>query len=273
MTEDNLSTPYEAPTAWDLAGAVTRSWTVVLLSAFLAAVTALVVSSQVLPETYESTATLLVSPAPPDEESPSSDTFFSDDQSVGKTFEELALQPVVAAAVARTLDVDERVPLRRVRVHSIPKTPLIEVTYSASTAEGAARGARAYSDVFAQAMSRGQWMDGKATIVSGARLPDSPAAPHVLLNTVVAAVAGLVFAIGGACLVEQTRSHRRRGVARDQQWGGADRRRATDAPAPLAPPRVEHDELRLLKGRAGLRRPRSETPSGGGDARDGTCGA
>jgi capsular polysaccharide biosynthesis protein len=197
------------PSAWEFASALGRSWFVLLLATAATAGAVFALSTSVLPKSYSSQATLLVDPAPGGTGS-GAPTYFVDDQSVGKTFEQLALQPVVASAVAKELDVDPLEPQKHVVVHAVPKTPLVQITYTAGSPADAARGAAAYSNAFLRGVLSGTWLKAQATIVSPATTTSHQTAPRTLLDTVVAGIAGFLLAVSVVCLRFQSATARER---------------------------------------------------------------
>lgn len=252
--------------AWnepDYAGALLRAWPALLLAVIVAAVTALGVSRLLLPATYQSSATVIVQPtaATGAEQPPRT---FANDQSLGATFEELARQAAVTTVAAGSMNESQRVFLSHASVHSVPKTPLIELTYSAASAQQAARGAQTYADAFVGMTEATAGLPGLVSTVSKSSLPQSPTGRRTGLNMVVAALTGLVIAMALVCVRETWITRRRRdtagGVAASNPRTGEYR----DSFGAVGVPSSQHDEERRGIDEAGRRggNRRTESPSG-----------
>jgi capsular polysaccharide biosynthesis protein len=173
-----------------------RRWLVVLLAAVFAAAAAYLVSDRVLPTTYRSSATVIVlnqaQPTPAGGAVPIQP--FVDDQSLSETFQSLALQPDVTDQVARDMGLRPSEASRRVGARAIPRTPLVVLSFDASSPDEAARGARSFAAQFVQSTHTG-FLPGRALIVSGAIRPTQPIAPRPVLNALVAGLAGLLLGL------------------------------------------------------------------------------
>jgi capsular polysaccharide biosynthesis protein len=172
-------------------------WLLVLLTPLVAATAAYFVSVMALPTVYRSTATVIVhnKPATVPAGTLPVDPFV-DDQSLGETFKQLAVQPAVTEQVARDLGMLPKAVTDHVTVQSLPRTPLVVISFDAATPGLASRGAQAYAAQFVQSTASATDLPGTALVVSGATRPLEPIAPRTLLNTVVAGLAGLLLALG-----------------------------------------------------------------------------
>lgn len=177
-----------------------RTVPLVLLAGLLAAVAGYVISERLLPNVYRSSATVIVNQTQaraPD--APLATEPFTNDQSLGETFQELALQPNVSDQVARDLDESPAELRRATTVRAVPRTPLIVIAVEGSTPDQAARRTQAYTAQFVQSTLGNDVLPGRALVVSAATVPTETVAPRPLLNALVAGVAALLLGIGGIC--------------------------------------------------------------------------
>lgn len=174
-----------------------RTVPLVLLGSALAGGLAHLVSTQVLPAVYRSSSTVIINQAltGPDAERSAIEPF-TNDQSLGETFEQLALQPAVSEQVARDLGMRSSALVSQTEVHAVPRTPLIIISVQGPTPEEAARRTQAYTAQFVESTVGSAMLPGRAMVVSGATRPTEPFAPRPQLNALVAGFAGLLLGLG-----------------------------------------------------------------------------
>lgn len=228
--------PLPPPSSVYLA-ALRRGWIVVVLAIGLAVGSALAVTELLLSPVYRSSSTLLIKNQPaslaPEVTLPAEP--FIDDQSLSETFEQLALQPDVVAAVASRMGLRPSEVQDRVQVHALPRTPLVVISFDGPTPGSAARGAQAYTADFVQRTQRNDVLPGRALVVSAATVPVEPVAPRPALNALVAGVAAGFLTL----LVLLARAHgRASGVPPADRAGALEG--AVSAPGDRGPASVNH---------------------------------
>jgi capsular polysaccharide biosynthesis protein len=185
-----------------------RALPLILLFGVAAAGTAVLVSKVALSDRYVSTATVIIKATAPLQPAADSPVYrvFASDQSIGATFEQLAKQPAVMAEAASQLRVSQSAFRTHARAHSIPKTPLVQLSYTADTANGAANGASVYARSFLDSTKQMPWLPAQVSPVSAPVAADAPSGPRTGLNTVVAALAAILLGLGIAVFREYLRT-------------------------------------------------------------------
>lgn len=175
-----------------------RWWWLVVASIVIGGGLAYWLSSQG-PATYRSTTTLLVQ----QQQTPGvfQPADFQTSQLLANTFARLiTLRPVLEEAIeAGRLDLSPQQLERRLEVTPELDSTLLEITASASNAEGAAHIANTVAQTFVNSTQPVlQISTGTVSVVEPALVPGAPEASPVMLNTILGAV---LAAIGGVALI------------------------------------------------------------------------
>ena len=181
------------------AAAVRDSWRLIISCAFAAGAIALLVSAW-MPRQYNAEARVLVGSLT----DPNYDQILAYQQ-LAQTYAQLATTTPVLIRVRDDLGLRDDVKHLAARVDA--RTALgqstVRVIASASTAAAAAQLANAVAAEVARMAQPAAGQPSLATIVQPAVPPDSPSAPLVLLNSLIAAVLGLALGIGLALIPDR----------------------------------------------------------------------
>jgi capsular polysaccharide biosynthesis protein len=166
------------------------------------------VSAYLVPPLYSASTTLMVQTSGMTAETAGEgrfndyDTFLANEY-MTTTFQELALtQPVLEAAAATTGHPREQLQAA-LEVRAIPRTPLLQISFADRNPEQAMRVANSVAGALIQVVEEFEWMPGRQlAVIEAATLPQTPASPRVLLNTLIAAIAGALAALAGLFLIQ-----------------------------------------------------------------------
>jgi capsular polysaccharide biosynthesis protein len=184
-----------------------RLW-LILLCGLLAGLASYIVSAFFVPPLYLASTTLMVQTSDMTTETAVEgrfndyDTFLANEY-MTTTFQELALtQPVLAAAAATTGRAPDQLQTR-LEVRAIPRTPLLQISFADRNPEQAMRVANSVATALIQVVDELEWMPGRQlAVIEAATLPQTPASPRILLNTLIAALAGALAALAGLFMIQ-----------------------------------------------------------------------
>ncbi|MHB8574496.1 MAG: tyrosine-protein kinase domain-containing protein [Dehalococcoidia bacterium] len=196
-------------------GIARRRWWILVLGTLVAAATAFGVSKRLTP-IYQAQATLLLNLAT----QPSTPTLqdISASQALTKTYARLITsRPTLEEAARRLGDGVTAATISKISGEDVPQTELLHVSLQDRDPVFAAKVVNAVSEVFAQRVKESQLGDAAAQggaadaaltpknsifIAEPAVAPAHPVSPRVGIDTALAAVAGLVAAVGIVALLE-----------------------------------------------------------------------
>jgi polysaccharide biosynthesis transport protein len=184
-----------------------RLWLIAIATAVAAG--AAFALSTLLPKEYEAEAGILVG----------SLTDTSTDQlaayrQLAQTYVEVATSdPVLERVITKLkLSVDPRDLAERLDVRTPAGQPILRIKASGTSPAAAADLANAVAEEIKSLARIPGTVTSLATIFQPASVPDEPATPRVLLNTVIAAALGLAFGIGLALVLANAVGDRKLGI-------------------------------------------------------------
>lgn len=177
-----------------------RLWFVVLC-AVVASGTSYIISTYLLIPSYRASTTLLVKTADMTAAAAAErrfndyDTFLANEY-MTVTFKELALKRPVLAAASQRLGMTPEQLIGKFNIDIIPKTPLLVLSFESADPQQAMRATNEMAAALIEVTGALVWMPGRQLVViEEAVAPRTPASPRVLLNTLVAAGAGIALAL------------------------------------------------------------------------------
>jgi len=137
--------------------------------------------------------------------------------------EDIKSRPVADAVIQRlSLPMTAEGFLNHVSVEQVPRTQLVEVHYSDPSPERAQQVANAIGEVYSEQVSELSPSANNtitATVREEAWVPVEPVSPNIVLNSVLALIAGLMLGIGVAFLAEYVNNGRLSAGERKQVGG------------------------------------------------------
>jgi receptor protein-tyrosine kinase len=182
-----------------------RRWAWLLIVGTVFAATAGYVVTRQLPPVYEARATLLVSVSASPGIPSYNDTMLS--QQLVKTYSQMAAQPVVLEKVVQRLGLSESVEqlATRVSVQPVRDTQLFTILAKAADPTQARDVANATASLFIDQESQRLAQSGAAnamSIVQPALQPSEPFEPRLWVNVTLAALLGILLAVGAVLLLD-----------------------------------------------------------------------